>query len=304
MSTYVVTGANGFAGKYLVDSLKEAGHKVVPVSRKDVDLLDRAATAKFLAGAAPDGIFHLAAPQTSVGKSWAEPELTIGENLETTLSVLAAAKGLDQKPRVLFVSSSEVLGENGADPLAEDVTPNPLSPYALSKLFGEESCRFYFTQFQVPTLIVRAFNHIGPGQRPDFAFPNFARQIAKIEKSANDPKNAKGDIQVGNLEANRDFSDVRDMVRAYITVMEDGQPGETYHAGSGQPRTVRSVLDALLKQSPATISVVVDEARVRPNDIEVSQSDSAKLRKLGWQPEIEFRQTVEDILNEARKEVQ
>lgn len=303
MAKYVVTGAGGFAGKYLVRDLESAGHTVVAATKDDVDLLDRAATAKFVAQAAPDGIFHLAAPQTSVGKSWAEPEVTIDENLETTLSVLAAAGALDPKPRVLFVSSSEVLGENGPDPLGEDVAPNPLSPYALSKLFGEESCRFYFRHFDVPTLVVRAFNHIGPGQRPDFAFPSFARQIAEIEKSAADPKDAAGDIKVGNLDANRDFSDVRDIVRAYALVMEKGVPGETYHAGSGRPRTVRSILDALLEQSPATINVVVDPERVRPNDIEVSQSDSAKLRGLGWQPEIEFRQTVEDILNEARKEV-
>jgi GDP-4-dehydro-6-deoxy-D-mannose reductase len=295
---YIVTGAAGFAGKYLVKALEVAGHEVVSLVQGDVDLRDREATIKFIAKHKPDGIFHLAAPQTSVGKSWAEPEVTIDENLESTLSVLAAAKELNPKPRVLFVSSSEVIGENGADPLAEDVTPNPLSPYALSKLFGEQSCRFYFEQFEVPTLVVRAFNHIGPGQRPDFVFPNLARQIAEIEKSG------EGELKVGNLEANRDFSDVRDIVRAYITAMEKGEPGEIYHAGTGESRTVRSVLDALLELSPGTINVVVDEARVRPNDIEVSKSDSAKLRELGWQPEIEFRQTVEDILNEARKEVQ
>lgn len=301
---YIVTGAGGFAGRYLVEQLTEAGHEVVPVTRADVDLLDREATATFVAAAKPDGIFHLAAPQTSVGKSWAEPEVTIDENLESTLSVLAAAKALDPKPRVLFVSSSEVLGENGANPLAEDRTPNPLSPYALSKLFGEASCHFYFRHLGVPTLIVRAFNHIGPGQRSDFVFPNFARQIAEIEQSADDPKGARGALRVGNLEADRDFSDVRDVVRAYVTVMEKGEPGEIYHAGTGESRTVRSVLDALLALSPATINVVVDPERVRPNDITVSQSDSAKLRELGWKPEIEFQQTVEDILNEARKEVQ
>lgn len=295
---YVVTGANGFVGTHLVERLTAAGHDVVPLTRADADLLDRAATAKFIGRAKPDGIFHLAAPQTSVGRSWKEPEVTIDENLESTLSVLAAAKALDPQPRVLFVSSSEVLGEAGAEPLAEDLTPNPLSPYALSKLFGEASCHFYFKQFDVPTLIVRAFNHIGPGQRQDFAFPNFARQIAEIERSGK-----PGELKVGNLEAERDFSDVRDIVRAYITVMEQGQPGELYHAGSGEARTVRSVVDALLELSPATISVVVDEDRVRPNDIVVSRSDSAKLRKLGWQPEIEFQQTLEDILNEARKEI-
>lgn len=294
---YLVTGASGFAGPYLVKALEPGGHEVIPMTRRDADLLDRAATAKFIATAKPDGIFHLAAPHTSVGQSWTEPEAAIDENLESTLSVLAAAKVLDPKPRVLFVSSAEVLGEAGADQLTEDCTPNPLSPYALSKLFGEASCHFYFEQFAVPTLIVRAFNHIGPGQRPDFVFADFARQIAKIEQSGK-----PGKLKVGNLEANRDFSDVRDMVRAYVTVMTKGEPGEIYHAGTGEARTVRAVLDALLERSPATISVVVDPDRVRPNDIVVSRSDSAKLRKLGWQPEIEFRQTLEDILNEARKE--
>ncbi len=294
---YIVTGAGGFAGPYLHKELEQAGHDVVPMTRKDADLLDREATAAFVATAKPDGIFHLAAPHTSVGKSWAEPEATIDENLESTLSILAAAKALDPKPRVLFVSSAEVLGEAGADPLTEDLAPNPLSPYALSKLFGEASGHFYFRQCDVPALIVRAFNHIGPGQRPDFVFADFARQIAAIEQSGR-----PGELKVGNLEANRDFSDVRDMVRAYVAVMTEGQPGEIYHAGTGEARTIRAVLDALLELSPATISVVVEPDRVRPNDIKVSRSDSAKLRKLGWQPEVKFRQTLEDILNEARKE--
>lgn len=294
---YVVTGAGGFVGPYLVKALEQSGHEVIPLTRRDADLLDREATAAFIAKTKPDGIFHLAAPHTSVGKSWGQPEATIGENLESTLSVLAAARALDPKPRVLFSGSSEVLGEAGADPLTEDLTPNPLSPYALSKLFGEAACHFYFTHFEVPTLVVRAFNHIGPGQRQDFVFPNFARQIAEIEKSGQ-----PGELKVGNLEADRDFSDVRDMVRAYVTVMEKGQPGEIYHAGTGEARTIRSVLDALLELSPATISVVVDPDRVRPNDINVSRSDSAKLRKLGWEPKIPFTQTLEDILNEAREE--
>lgn len=294
---YVVTGANGFVGPHLIKELTQAGHEVISLTHKEADLLDRKATVRAIAKAKPDGIFHLAAPHTSVGQSWKDPEATIDENLESTLSVLAAAKALDPIPRVLFSSSSEVLGEQGADPLAEDLTPNPLSPYAVSKLFGEASCRFYFNQFDVPTLIVRGFNHIGPGQRPDFVFPNFARQIAVIERTKQ-----PGELKVGNLEADRDFSDVRDIVRAYVTVMEKGKPGELYHAGSGRARTIRSILDTLLALSPATISVVVDESRVRPNDIIVSQSDSSKLKKLGWKPEIGFDQTLTDILEEARTE--
>lgn len=291
---YLVTGAGGFAAPYLIKELEASGHEVIGWRRKDVDLLDRAATVRAVGKLKPDGIFHLAAPHTSVGTSWQNPERTIDENLETTLSVLAAANQLDSKPRVVFSSSSEVLGDQGEDPLGEELAPQPLSPYALSKQFGEASCRFYYEQFELPVLIVRAFNHIGPGQREDFVFANFARQIAAIEQTG------KGEIKVGNLEADRDFSDVRDIVRAYLIVMEKGVPGETYHAGSGVSRTVRSVLDALLAKSPATIEVVVDESRVRPNDIVVSKSDSGKLKKLGWQPEIEFDQTVTDILEEAR----
>lgn len=300
MSKYLVTGAQGFAGGYLIEHLAEAGHEVVPMARDDADLADYEAAADFIAGQHPDGIFHLAAPHTSVARSWAEPAQTMEGNLNTTLSVLEAARALSPSPRVIFTSSSEVYGEptDTEDEITEETEPNPQSPYALSKLLGEKSCQFYFERFEVPVIIARAFNHIGPGQKSNLVFPSLARQIVEIETDE-----GEGEMRVGDLEVIRDFVDVRDMVEAYRLLMERGQAGEIYNAAPGRPRTVRSVLDMMIGMSSADIDVVVAPELFRPNNISVSRNDSTKLRDLGWQPDIGIEQTVAEVMEEARAKV-
>lgn len=306
---YVVTGASGFAGRHLIRHLVESGDQVTALARSPetidfsktvgettCDLENRQSTTSMIKEACPEGIFHLAAAQTSVGKSWDDPERTIQANLRTTLNVLAAARACPRPPRVLVVSSAEVVGDvpKKKQPIDESVPPDPRSPYAASKALCETTARFYTRDLGVPCLVARAFNHIGPGQAESFVIPEFAARIAEIERRGS------GTLEVGNLGAERDFLDVRDVAAAYRTIMRKGTPGETYNVGSGTARSIRSLLDDLLKLSPATIEVVVDKGRFRPADIARLQSDSAKLQKLGWRPSYELTDTLHIILKEAR----
>jgi GDP-4-dehydro-6-deoxy-D-mannose reductase len=290
---YLVTGANGFVGPYLVKELKAAGHEVVglvrtrgsllklEVSEVVADLLSPTEVAAAIRQAKPDGIFHLAAAETSVGKSWGHPAETIRDNLATTLNVLEAARQQDEPPRVLVVSSTEVAEAE--------------SPYAVSKQIGEEVARLYATQLKTPAIIARPSNHIGPGQREQFVVPGFAAQIAEIEKAGT------GELKVGNLAARRDFSDVRDMVKAYLLLMEKGKPGETYPIGSGRIAAIQELLDFLVGQSTATIEVTVDQSRFRPVDTAAEPVDTNGITKLGWQPTISLEQTLSDMLAAARE---
>ena len=293
---YLVTGARGFAGKHLVSHLKELGHEVISWGREDCDLLDDVKTKEKIVSLNPEGIFHLAAPQTSVANSWNFPTKTLQENFRSTFSVLEAARALNPKPRVLFTSSAEVIGNAGSGPISEGVDPEPLNFYGLSKLLGEQVCQFYSRVYGVPTVIARSFNHIGPGQRADFVFPNFSQQIAKIEATGK-----SGEIGVGNLEAKRDFTDVRDMVEAYAILMERGISGGIYHVGSVKSFSIRWILNLLVELSTANAEIKIDPQRIRPNDIPEQRCNPSKLRSLGWEPKITLTQTLADILNEARQ---
>ena len=305
----LVTGATGFAGRHLVTHLQSRGHEVVAAVRPErdpperlasgsvaADLLEAAAAIPALAGAAADVVYHLAAPQTNVGRSWSSPLETIDGNVRTTLSVLEAARAQEPRPRVLLVSSSEVFGEvDEADlPLAEDAPQRPDSPYAISKSVVERLAEFYVRAYDADIVTVRAFNHIGPGQSPAFVLPSLARQLAALERTGG------GELRVGNLEARRDFTDVRDMVRAYAIAAESGEPGAVYNAGSGRMASIRQLLDALLEDSTVRVDVVVDPALSRPADAPARCSDPTRLRRLGWAAEIPLRQTLRDVLAEAR----
>lgn len=293
-------------GRHVVRALAVAGHEAfglvrtpgslgdVPATEVVADLTDAEATKKAFQEVRPEGVFHLAAPETSVGHSWKDPEGTKQGNLTTLRTVLEAAATLENPPRLVFASSAEVYGATKPEeqPLDEASPQRPDSPYAESKQAGEALVREYADR--MPVIIARPFNHVGPGQRDQFALASFAKQIAEIERQG-------GSLKHGNLEARRDFSDVRDVVRAYLLLMERGVPGEAYNIGSGTARSIQDLLDMLVAESPAKIEVVVDKARFRPNEVPIMQCDAGKIRALGWEPRIPIEQTMKDILDDARK---
>ena len=313
MKKALILGGGGFAGRYLSACLRASGQWQVavtgtsaPPSGVDCDesfalnVLDAEAVKKLLRDYAPDGIFHLAA-QSSAARSWQEPGLTVDVNIRGTVNVLEAAREAEKPPRVLLVGSSEEYGTVSPEdcPIREEQPLRPGNPYALSKVSQEMLGRLYAEAYGLDVISVRAFNHIGPGQSEGFALSDFCRQTALIEKGR-----GENVISVGNLSARRDFTDVRDVVRAYVLLMEKGQGGEVYNVGSGSDHSMREILDMILSLSEREIRVEIDPERFRPLDAPLNVADVTKLREAtGWTPEIPLRDTVRDTLNYWRERV-
>jgi GDP-4-dehydro-6-deoxy-D-mannose reductase len=241
----------------------------------------------------PEWIFHLAA-QSFVPTSWTAPTESLVTNIVGQLNVFEAVKKLGIRPRIQLACSSEEYGlvlENEL-PIQETNPLRPLSPYAVSKV-GQDMLGYqYWMSFQIPIIRTRGFNHEGPRRGPVFVCSDFAKQIADIEKGRRAPV-----VRVGNLEARRDFTDVRDVVRAYWLALEKGEPGEVYNIASGRAWTIREMLDLLLTMSSAKIKVEPDATRMRPSDVPVLVGDASKFRKrTGWTPEIPFERTMRDLL--------
>jgi GDP-4-dehydro-6-deoxy-D-mannose reductase len=288
-----VTGASGFVGSWLTAHLVDSGDEVV-VLAEGIDLLDEK-LAGAIGDASPDVVYHLAA-FTHVGRSWEEPELTLAVNAGGTLAVLEAARKLARPPRVLLVSSAEVYGGGDGTPLDEDAPLVPTTPYAASKIAAE----FVGIQAAIgrglEVIRVRPFNHVGPGQSDSFVVPGFAKRIAVAEAAGG------GEIAVGNLTTVRDFTDVRDVVRAYRLLATLGGSGEVYNVSSGTTVTIETILTLLMGMAHAPVTAVVDPELVRPVDVPVLSGISDKLRTLtGWKPEIPLATTLRDILVEARE---
>jgi GDP-4-dehydro-6-deoxy-D-mannose reductase len=248
----------------------------------------------------PDGVFHLAA-MSSVPVSYADPWETIGNNIQAQLNVLEAVRRHQASARVLIVGSNEEYGPPTADdlPLTEDSPLRPANPYAVSKVSQDLLGLQYYMSHGLRVIRVRPFNHTGPGQSERFVVPAFARQIALIEAGQQDPT-----LRVGNLNAGRDFSDVRDIVRGYRLALRDGVPGEAYNLASGRSRLIREVLDSLVSLSRAAVSVEVDPARFRPVDVPEVYGSAEKLRRAtGWEPRVPFERTLKDTLDYWRERV-
>jgi GDP-4-dehydro-6-deoxy-D-mannose reductase len=311
----LITGVGGFAGSHLADYLLNQTEWqvygcVLPgwdCSRLDrrvtcieLDLRDRAGVRTMLERSAPDYVFHLAA-QPSVPISWDEPWDTLENNIRAEVNILDGLVKLSAKPRVLVVASNQEYGLVGpADlPLHEDVPLRPNNPYAVSKVAQDMLGLSYFLSYGLPVVRVRPFNHIGPRQSESFVVPAFAKQIALIEMDRQEAV-----VRVGNLSAQRDFSDVRDVVRAYYLATTQGQSGEVYNIGSGQPRTIQMILETLLSLSTKQIRVEFDPARMRPSDTPVVYCDASKLHRVtGWQPMIPLEQSLRDVLDDWRTRV-
>jgi GDP-4-dehydro-6-deoxy-D-mannose reductase len=293
-----VTGARGFVGRYLVEHLEKSGADVTGWGREHVDLLDRRAVSRAMADLRPSAVYHCAGA-AHVGQSFSNIADTLAANVLGTHHVLDALRTAGVNARVLITGSSLVYRQSDRA-LKEDDPTGPATPYAVSKLAQEMIGQRGIREDRQQVLLTRPFNHTGPRQDPTYAAPTFAQQIALIEKGRLHPE-----LVVGNLDAARDLHDVRDTVRAYTTIVERGEPGRVYNVCSGQAVKIRDVLDRLVAMSRVPVTVRVDPARYRPSDNLVLWGDRSRIeRELGWKPEIPLDQTLSNLLDYWRKEVE
>lgn len=304
----LITGIGGFAGSFLAEHLLECGYPVWGIVRSDAghaahledrvqlrtaDVVERDGVRKVLEEARPERVYHLAA-QAFVPTSWDAPWETLETNVRGQLNVFLALLELDLPARVLVVGSNEEYGaiRPEALPLDEATPFRPNSPYAVSKIAQDMLGLQYWESHDVHAVRVRPFNHIGPRQSPQFVAASFAKQIAEIEAGVRPPV-----LKVGNLDAKRDFTDVRDVVRAYHLVLERGDPGEVYNVGSGEAHSVQELLDILVEASSVDVRVEPDPTRMRPSDVPVSYADISKITSVvGWEPRISFEESVRSVL--------
>jgi GDP-4-dehydro-6-deoxy-D-mannose reductase len=302
----LVTGASGFVGGYLTRALAEAGYDVCAAGGPHdadmlaIDLADEDSLHAAFDIARPDVVFHLAA-QTFVPDSLASPLATYDANVLGTarlLSALRAYRGRTKHdPRLLFTSSAEVYGRQADDafPLRESLAPNPANPYAASKAAAEAVVLGEVRSYSIDAIVTRAFNHIGPGQSDRFVVASFAAQLARIA-CGGDSK-----LMVGNLSAQRDFLDVRDVVAAYVALAKDGVAGATYNVCSGAPTSIQTVLRELILAARVPVEVREDPARMRPSDVPVFYGSNESLRATtAWQPHIPLRQSLREIYDTAQ----
>jgi GDP-4-dehydro-6-deoxy-D-mannose reductase len=293
-----VTGARGFVGRYLVEHLETAGADVTGWGREHVDLLDRRAVWRAMADLRPSVVYHCAGA-AHVGQSFNDIADTLAANVLGTHHVLDALRNAGVGARVLITGSSLVYRPSDRALREEDPT-GPATPYAVSKLAQEMLGGRGIKEDRQQVLLTRPFNHTGPRQDPTYAAPTFAQQIALIEKGRIRPE-----IVVGNLDASRDLHDVRDTVRAYTTIVERGEAGRVYNVCSGQAFKMRDVLDRLVAMSRVPVTVTIDPARYRPSDNLMLWGDRSRIeQELGWKPEIPLNQTLSDLLDYWRKEVE
>jgi GDP-4-dehydro-6-deoxy-D-mannose reductase len=305
-----ITGATGFAGSHLVESLLAQGHEVLALTHPATshqelpqhpgmhsvlgDLLDLESLKTAVMQAQPDTIYHLAG-QAYPARSWDNPALTIAINTGGTANLLEAAIAFG-RPRVVVVTSAEIYGfVSETDlPLTENTWPQPRHPYGVSKYAAGQLTAVYAQRYNLPVVEARPFNHIGPRQALGFVVPDFASQLAAI-KLGQKP----AIISVGNLDACRDFCDVRDVVSAYQILAEKGTPGEGYLICSGKAVSIHYLLNALIEAADITVEVVYDPERMRPSDTPILYGSHAKLSNdTGWQPQIHLRQSLNDAFQD------
>ena len=288
----LITGGRGFVGTWLAEHLRDSGDHVVQIDQ-EVEITDSGALLTALADAAPDRIFHLAA-MTHVGQSWDEPLKVLEVNVLGTGALLAAARECGTDPRVLVTSSAEVYGavtDPSQLPLTEESPTAPLTPYAASKLASEALCAQAWLGHGQPVVMVRPFNHIGPGQSPNFAVSALSKRIVDAERSG------ATEIPVGNLSARRDFTDVRDVVRSYRLLLESGSPGTVYNVCSGVDVSIQEIADRLLAAAGSAVRLVPDQSLLRPVEVPVLRGDPGRLEAAThWTPEITLDQTLADVL--------
>lgn len=312
----LITGISGFVGSHLAEYLlahtdwQIAGTVYGPYQNIQgfcdrLELypaeLSRLPVVEFvLDQARPDVLFHLAAMAVT-GRSWRDPAMTLQINIGMQANVLQAIVNLGLDCRVIVIGSSEEYGAALASdgPIGEETPFRPLNPYAVSKVAQDMLGLQYHLSHGLDTVRVRPFNHIGPRQGLGFVVPDFASQVARIEDGLQAPV-----LRVGNLEAQRDFTDVRDVVRAYYLLAINGRSGEVYNVGSGRAHAIQEILDCFLAESLVPIRVEPDADRLRPSDIPKVVCDYSRLGACaGWQPTIAFEQSLADVLDDWRVRV-
>jgi GDP-4-dehydro-6-deoxy-D-mannose reductase len=315
----LITGITGFAGSHLAELIlaehpevelygtyrwRSRRENISGIERRvhliEADLRDYSSVHSMLDRVRPQFIFHLAA-QSFVPASWTAPNETLTTNVSGQVNIFEALLRLELDSVVQIACSSEEYGLVLPDevPIKETNPLRPLSPYAVSKVAQDLLGYQYHRSYGLKTIRTRGFNHTGPRRGDVFVNSNFARQLAEIEAGERQPV-----IRVGNLDAVRDFTDVRDMVRAYWLAVHHATPGEAYNIARGEGITIREALDKLISLSTAEVTVEVDPARLRPSDVEILIGDSSKFREAtGWEPRISFEQTLSDLLDYWRERV-
>ncbi len=315
--TVLITGIAGFVGGHLVDLVRSLapGTRIVGLVRPgwpipaglpsraeliEAELEDEASVRAALAPLAPERVVHLAA-QSSPQQSWEDPAGTVRSNVLGLLHLLEALRRRSLAPRVLVIGSGEEYGLVAEEdlPVSEDVPLRPLNPYATSKVAQSMLALQYTLAAKIPCIRTRTFHHTGPGRGAAFAESSFARQIAEIEAGARPPV-----VSVGNLEAVRDYSDVRDVVRAYWALLDKGQAGEVYNVCSGRPTRMREILDMLIAASRVRVEVRIDPERLRPVEVPRIVGNPGRLRRAtGWAPHIPIEKTLADLLSATRADL-
>lgn len=316
MKKALIIGAGGFVGGYLAECLQDEFDMEVHATKLpatqtqedlsflgervyELDILNKSDIVELLYAVRPDYIFHLAA-QSSVSVAWKNPTLTIDVNIKGSVNVMDAVRELYYKPRVLLVGSGEEYGHilEGETPISEDTKLRPGNIYAATKVCQNMIGSIYSRAYDMELMLIRAFNHVGPKQSPIFVMSDFCKQVADIEKGKKEPV-----MYVGNLAAKRDFTDVRDVVRAYGLLALKGRAGETYNVGSGNAIEIRKMLDMIIGMSTKNIEVRVDPNKIRPVDVPVIEADISKIKsETGWEPRIPLGQTIKEILDYWREE--
>lgn len=313
----LITGITGFAGSHLAEYLladhpdvevfglyrwrsrmENIEHVRSRVTLLECDLRDYTSVHAALTASRPDYIFHLAA-QSFVPSSWTAPNETLTTNVSGQTNLFEAIRALGLDPVVQIACSSEQYGLVLPDevPIKETNPLRPLSPYAVSKVTQDYLGYQYFMSYGLKAIRTRGFNHTGPRRGHVFVTSNFCSQVAAIELGLQEPV-----IRVGNLEAIRDFTDVRDMVRAYWLAVTKGKPGEVYNIATGKGIVIRELLEMIIGMARVEVRIETDPARLRPSDVEILIGDSSKFRAdTGWEPQVPFEQTVRDLLDHWRR---